>query len=98
MQSAEQWLDAVESAGSIFLGEWSPESAGDYCTGTNHVLPTSGFANSYSGLSVDSFRKAISVQKLTKEGLELMSNDIINLARSEGLEAHAKAVEVRVDK
>ncbi len=98
MQSAEQWLDAVESAGSIFLGEWSPESAGDYCTGTNHVLPTSGFANSYSGLSVDSFRKAISVQKLTKEGLRLMSNDIINLARSEGLEAHAKAVEVRVDK
>jgi histidinol dehydrogenase len=98
MQSAEQWLDAIESAGSIFLGEWSPESAGDYCTGTNHVLPTSGFANSYSGLSVDSFRKAISVQKLTKEGLELMSNDIINLARSEGLEAHAKAVEVRVDK
>jgi len=98
MQSAEQWLDAIESAGSIFLGEWSPESAGDYCTGTNHVLPTSGYANSYSGLSVDSFRKAISVQKLTKEGLRLMSNDIINLARSEGLEAHAKAVEVRVDK
>ena len=98
MKSAEQWLDAVESAGSIFLGEWSPESAGDYCTGTNHVLPTSGFANSYSGLSVDSFRKAISVQKLTKEGLKLMSNDIINLARSEGLEAHAKAVEVRVNK
>ena len=98
MKYAEQWLDAVESAGSIFLGEWSPESAGDYCTGTNHVLPTSGFANSYSGLSVDSFRKAISVQKLTKEGLKLMSNDIINLARSEGLEAHAKAVEVRVNK
>ena len=98
MKSAEQWLDAVESAGSIFLGEWSPESAGAYCTGTNHVLPTSGFANSYSGLSVDSFRKAISVQKLTKEGLKLMSNDIINLARSEGLEAHAKAVEVRVNK
>ena len=98
MKSSEQWLDAVESAGSIFLGEWSPESAGDYCTGTNHVLPTSGFANSYSGLSVDSFRKAISVQKLTKEGLKLMSNDIINLARSEGLEAHAKAVEVRVNK
>ena len=62
------------------------------------MLPTSGFANSYSGLSVDSFRKAISVQKLTKEGLKLMSNDIINLARSEGLEAHAKAVEVRVNK
>jgi len=98
MKNAEQWLNAVESAGSIFLGEWSPESAGDYCTGTNHVLPTSGFANSYSGLSVDSFRKAISVQKLTKEGLKLMSNDIINLARSEGLEAHAKAVEVRVNK
>lgn len=98
MKSAERWLDAIESAGSIFLGEWSPESAGDYCSGTNHVLPTSGFANSYSGLSVDSFRKAISVQKLSEEGLRLMSNDIINLARAEGLEAHARAVEVRMDK
>ena len=98
MKSAERWLDAIESAGSIFLGEWSPESAGDYCSGTNHVLPTSGFAKSYSGLSVDSFRKAISVQKLSEEGLRLMSNDIINLARAEGLEAHARAVEVRMDK
>ena len=98
MKSAERWLDAIESAGSIFLGEWSPESAGDYCSGTNHVLPTSGFANSYSGLSVDSFRKTISVQKLSEEGLRLMSNDIINLARAEGLEAHARAVEVRMDK
>ena len=98
MESAEKWLDAIESAGSIFLGEWSPESAGDYCSGTNHVLPTSGFAKSYSGLSVDSFRKAISVQKLSEEGLRLMSNDIINLARAEGLEAHARAVEVRMDK
>ena len=98
MKSAERWLDAIESAGSIFLGEWSPESAGDYCSGTNHVLPTSGFAKSYSGLSVDSFRKAISVQKLSEEGLRLMSNDIINLARAEGLEAHARAVEVRIDK
>ncbi|MEO1929044.1 MAG: histidinol dehydrogenase [Gammaproteobacteria bacterium] len=98
MKSAERWLDVIESAGSIFLGEWSPESAGDYCSGTNHVLPTSGFANSYSGLSVDSFRKAISVQKLSEEGLRLMSNDIINLARAEGLEAHARAVEVRMDK
>ena len=98
MKSAERWLDVIESAGSIFLGEWSPESAGDYCSGTNHVLPTSGFAKSYSGLSVDSFRKAISVQKLSEEGLRLMSNDIINLARAEGLEAHARAVEVRMDK
>ena len=97
-KNAEEFLPRIDSAGSIFLGEWSPESAGDYCSGTNHVLPTAGFATSYSGLSVDSFCKSISVQSLTKEGLESIGNDIINLAMSEGLEAHAKAVEVRISK
>ena len=77
--------------------EWSPESAGDYCSGTNHVLPTAGFATSYSGLSVDSFCKSISVQSLSKEGLQSIGGDIINLAMSEGLEAHAKAVRVRIE-
>ena len=97
-KDAEQYLPMISSAGSIFLGEWSPESAGDYCSGTNHVLPTAGFATSYSGLSVDSFCKSISVQSLSKEGLYLIGDDIINLAQAEGLDAHAKAVEVRIKK
>ena len=97
-KDAEQYLPMISSAGSIFLGEWSPESAGDYCSGTNHVLPTAGFATSYSGLSVDSFCKSISVQSLSKEGLHLIGDDIINLAQAEGLDAHAKAVEVRIKK
>ena len=96
-QNAENTLQKISSAGSIFLGEWSPESAGDYCSGTNHVLPTAGFAASYSGLSVDSFCKSISVQSLTREGLQSIGDDIINLAMSEGLEAHAKAVAVRIE-
>ena len=96
-QDAEEMLPRISSAGSVFLGEWSPESAGDYCSGTNHVLPTAGFATSYSGLSVDSFCKSISVQSLSKEGLQSIGNDIINLAMSEGLEAHAKAVSVRIE-
>ena len=97
-KNAEELLPVIYSAGSIFLGEWSPESAGDYCSGTNHVLPTAGFARSYSGLSVDSFCKSISVQSLSKEGLESIGDDIINLAMAEGLEAHARAVEVRIKK
>ena len=97
-KDAEQYLPMISSAGSIFLGEWSPESAGDYCSGTNHVLPTAGFATSYSGLSVDSFCKSISVQSLSKKGLHLIGDDIINLAQAEGLDAHAKAVEVRIKK
>ena len=96
-QDAEEMLPRISSAGSVFLGEWSPESAGDYCSGTNHVLPTAGFATSYSGLSVDSFCKSISVQSLSKAGLQLIGDDIINLAMSEGLEAHAKAVSVRIE-
>ncbi len=74
-----------------------PESAGDYCSGTNHVLPTGGFTKSLSGISVASFQKTISVQEITQKGLGNLSKDIIRLARAEGLEAHAKAVEVRMD-
>ncbi len=96
-QDAEEMLPRISSAGSVFLGEWSPESAGDYCSGTNNVLPTAGFATSYSGLSVDSFCKSISVQSLSKKGLQSIGDDIINLAMSEGLEAHAKAVSVRIE-
>ena len=97
-EPAADWLSKIKSAGSVFLGIWSPESAGDYCSGTNHVLPTSGFTKSLSGITVASFQKTISVQEITKRGLGDLSNDIVKLARAEGLEAHAKAVEVRVGK
>ena len=96
--AATDWLSKIKSAGSVFLGKWSPESAGDYCSGTNHVLPTGGFTESLSGITVASFQKTISVQEITKKGLGNLSNDIVNLARAEGLEAHARAVEVRVSK
>ena len=96
--AASDCLSKIKSAVSVFLGMWSPESAGDYCSGTNHVLPTGGFTKSLRGITVASFQKTISVQEITKKGLENLSNDIVKLARAEGLEAHARAVEVRLSK
>ena len=89
-------LDGVENAGSIFLGPYSPESAGDYASGTNHTLPTSGWAVSSSGVSVDFFIKKITVQRLTKKGLENISGSVLRLSEAEGLRAHGYAVEVRL--
>ncbi len=89
-------LDGVENAGSIFLGPYSPESAGDYASGTNHTLPTSGWVVSSSGVSVDSFIKKITVQRLTKKGLENISGSVLRLSEAEGLRAHGYAVEVRL--
>ncbi len=88
-------LPAVQHAGSVFLGPWSPEAAGDYATGPNHVLPTSGAARLRGGLSAADFVKIISVQELTPEGLEKLTPAIATLARAEGLEAHARSAEVR---
>lgn len=85
----------VVNAGSVFLGHYSPESAGDYASGTNHTLPTNGFARSYSGVSVDSFVKKITFQKLTKEGLRNIAETVETMAKAEGLEAHARAISVR---
>lgn len=93
---AETLAAKVQNAGSVFLGNYAPESAGDYATGTNHTLPTNGFARAYSGVSIDSFVKKISFQKLTKEGLQSIGNTVIEMAREEGLEAHAEAIEVRL--
>jgi len=84
------------NAGSVFLGNYSPESAGDYASGTNHTLPTNGYARAYSGVSVDSFVKKITYQKLTRDGLSAIAPVIIRMAEAEGLEAHANAVRVRV--
>jgi histidinol dehydrogenase len=89
-------LDGVRNAGSVFIGPFSPEAAGDYASGPNHVLPTSGAARQRGGLAVTDYIKVISVQSLTESGLEKLAPTITTLARAEGLEAHARSVEVRV--
>lgn len=91
-----QYLDLLQNAGSVFLGQWSPESAGDYVSGTNHVLPTYGYARNLSGLSVRDFMKTISIQTITKKGLAGIAESITTLANIEGLTAHANAVSLRI--
>jgi histidinol dehydrogenase len=93
---AREWLPKVRNAGSVFLGAWSPETMGDYCSGTNHVLPTYGFAKAYSGLSLHDFLKRMTVQELTPDGLRELGPTAITLAALEGLDAHANAVRVRL--
>ena len=88
----------IVNAGSVFLGNMSPESAGDYASGTNHTLPTHGFAKAYSGVNLDSYLKKITFQQLTPDGLTNLSNAIILMAENEGLQAHANAVKVRTEK
>jgi len=86
----------VRNAGSVFLGNYSPESAGDYASGTNHTLPTNGYAKAYSGVSLDSFVKKITFQRITKEGLKNLASTIETMAEAEGLTAHKNAVTIRV--
>ncbi len=97
LRDARRWLPEVRNAGSVFLGEWSPEPMGDYCSGTNHVLPTYGYARAYSGLSTADFLKRITVQELSAEGLSTLGPTAVTLARLEGLDAHANAVSCRLD-
>ena len=94
--NAREWLPKVRNAGSVFLGAWTPETIGDYCSGTNHVLPTYGFARAYSGLSLHDFVKRMTVQELTSDGLRELGPTAITLAALEGLDAHANAVRVRL--
>jgi histidinol dehydrogenase len=89
-------LARVRNAGSVFLGPWSPEAAGDYCSGTNHVLPTYGAARSYSGLGIDQFMRQMTVQELSEDGLRSIAPAIVELAGLEGLDAHAAAVSIRL--
>ena len=96
MDDAWAVADRITAAGSIFVGHYSPESAGDYASGTNHTLPTMGLASAYSGIGLDSFMHAITYQELSQEGLNSLSNTIIRMAEAEGLDAHANAVKVRV--
>ena len=97
MDDAWAVADRITAAGSIFVGHYSPESAGDYASGTNHTLPTMGLATAYSGIGLDSFMHAITYQELTQEGLNSLSDTIIRMAEAEGLDAHANAVKVRVE-
>ncbi len=87
---------SITNAGSVFLGNYSPESVGDYASGTNHTLPTNGYARAYSGVSVDSFVKKITYQKLSGEGLHAIADTVIHMAEAEGLQAHANAVRIRI--
>jgi histidinol dehydrogenase len=93
----ELLADQVVNAGSIFLGHYSPESVGDYASGTNHTLPTNGYARAYSGVSVDSFVKKITFQQLSPTGLKGIASTVTLMAMAEGLDAHAQAVNVRLD-
>ncbi|XVJ68075.1 MAG: histidinol dehydrogenase [Lacibacter sp.] len=89
--------ERITNAGSMFLGNYSPESAGDYASGTNHTLPTNGYARAYSGVSVDSFVKKITVQKLSREGLKNIGKAVVVMAEAEGLQAHANAIIKRME-
>ena len=95
---AEVLAAQVINAGSVFLGHHTPESAGDYASGTNHTLPTNGHARAYSGVSVDSFVKKVTFQQITKEGIQQVGPAVITMAEAEGLDAHANAVKIRIKK
>ena len=93
---ADAIAEKITAAGSVFIGTWAPESAGDYASGTNHTLPTNAFARAYSGVSLDSYFKKVTFQKLSKEGLQNIGQTVITMAEAEGLQAHAEAVKVRL--
>ena len=93
----EYCISKLSNAGSVFIGNFTPESAGDYASGTNHTLPTNGYAKQYSGVNTDSFLKTISFQKISKSGLMSISNAIETMALSEGLDAHKQAVSIRIN-
>lgn len=96
MRDAWDVASGVRAAGSVFIGNYSPESAGDYASGTNHTLPTSAWARSYSGVNIDSFLRKITYQELSREGLALLAPTIVTMADAEGLDAHALAVKIRI--
>lgn len=97
IENALQIADKIINAGSVFIGNYSPESVGDYASGTNHTLPTNGYAKAYSGVSLDSFVKKITFQQLTERGLMNIAPTVIEMADAEGLQAHSNAVSVRLN-
>jgi histidinol dehydrogenase len=98
LREPRAWLERVEAAGSVFLGDFTPEALGDYCSGTNHVLPTNGAARAYSGVSVASFQNFVSVQSASRAGIAAIGACAVTMARAEGLDAHANAVALRMEK
>ncbi|MET1279718.1 histidinol dehydrogenase [Vibrio navarrensis] len=97
-KAPRELLPLLDNAGSIFLGDWSPESAGDYASGTNHVLPTYGYTRTYSSLGLADFSKRMTVQELSAEGLKNLAPTVVTMAEAEGLDAHKRAVTIRVEK
>jgi histidinol dehydrogenase len=95
--AAEQIAESVVHAGSVFIGNFTPESAGDYASGTNHTLPTNGYARAYSGVSVDSYIRKITFQQISEAGINTIGKTVITMAQAEGLDAHANAVKIRLN-
>lgn len=98
VENEQYYLDNVQNAGSVFIGNYTPESAGDYASGTNHTLPTNGFSKAYSGVNLDSFTKSITFQKISKEGIQTIGNAVEEMANAEGLFAHKNAITLRLNK
>lgn len=99
VSTGDPWdiVEGITAAGSVFVGRYTPESAGDYASGTNHTLPTCGWAHSHSGVNIDSFTRKMTIQEISREGLRGLGNTIMTMAHAEGLQAHANAVKVRID-
>ncbi|HEA31307.1 MAG TPA: histidinol dehydrogenase, partial [Leeuwenhoekiella sp.] len=96
MEDADFFVDQIQNAGSVFIGNYTPESAGDYASGTNHTLPTNGYAKQYSGVNLDSFMKQMTFQKVSAEGIKNIGSAIEHMAAAEGLQAHKNAVTLRL--
>ncbi|MFA4994865.1 MAG: histidinol dehydrogenase [Bdellovibrionales bacterium] len=97
-EGAEAYLNLVQNAGSVFCGLYTPESFGDYASGTNHVLPTEGYARAYAGLTVEAFQKTITVQQASKPGFDALTKTVVTMAEAEGLDGHARAVKIRKER
>ena len=97
LENEDLYVNAIENAGSVFVGKYTPESAGDYASGTNHTLPTNGYAKQYSGVNLDSFLKQMTFQKISAEGLRNIGPAIETMAQAEGLQAHKNAVTLRLN-
>ena len=98
LKQVDEFAEGIINAGSVFLGNYTPESVGDYASGTNHTLPTNGFARSYSGVSLDAFVKKITFQRLSQDGLRRLGPTVEVMAAAEELEAHKQAVSIRLRK
>jgi histidinol dehydrogenase len=98
VKNEDYYVNEVRNAGSVFIGNYTPESAGDYASGTNHTLPTNGYAKQYSGVNLDSFTKAITFQKISQQGIQDLGKSIELMAAAEGLQAHKNAISLRLKK